>query len=104
MAEAAGLGTRTRRFGVDATGEHVREQAIGHWLDDLGSSAPAPGGGAAAALLAATGAALIEMVTNLTIGKPRYAASEAVMLAARDEAIRVRAGALLAASEDERAF
>jgi formiminotetrahydrofolate cyclodeaminase len=82
----------------------VREQAIGDWLDELGSSAPAPGGGAAAALLAATGAALIEMVTNLTIGKPRYAASEAVMVAARDEAIRVRAEALIAASDDERAF
>ncbi|HET9899133.1 MAG TPA: cyclodeaminase/cyclohydrolase family protein [Streptosporangiaceae bacterium] len=51
----------------------MRNQQIGSWLDDLASSAPAPGGGSAAALLAAAGAALVEKVCNLTIGKPRFA-------------------------------
>ena len=48
-------------------------ESIGGWLEALASSAPAPGGGAAAALEAAMAAALLEMVCNLTIGKPAYA-------------------------------
>jgi methenyltetrahydrofolate cyclohydrolase len=51
----------------------VEGESIGGWLDALASSAPAPGGGAAAALEAAMAAALLEMVCNLTIGKPAYA-------------------------------
>jgi len=42
-------------------------------LDQLGSSAPAPGGGAAAALAGALGAALVQMTANLSIGRPRLA-------------------------------
>ena len=38
-----------------------------------GSDAPAPGGGSVAALAGGLGAALAEMVANLTIGKKRYA-------------------------------
>jgi len=85
-------------------GGDVRNQSIGDWLDALGSSAPAPGGGAAAALLVAVGASLIEMVTNLTIGKPRYAEHEERMIRARDDAARIRAAALRASADDERAF
>jgi formiminotetrahydrofolate cyclodeaminase len=44
---------------------------LGEFLEQLGSSAPTPGGGAAAAVVGALGAALIEMTANLTIGKPR---------------------------------
>ena len=62
----------------------MNEQPIGGWLEELGSSAPAPGGGAAAALEVAMGAALVEMVCNLTIGKPAFAEHEAVMTEARD--------------------
>ena len=51
----------------------MSEQSLSGWLDELGSSAPAPGGGAAAAMSAAQGAALVEMVANLTIGKAAYA-------------------------------
>jgi methenyltetrahydrofolate cyclohydrolase len=82
----------------------VRDQTIGDWLEDLGSSKPAPGGGAAAALLVATGAALVEMVTNLTIGKPRYAEHEALMREARDEARHLRDQAQALAAKDEEAF
>ena len=42
----------------------------------LASSAAVPGGGGAAALTAALGTALGGMVGALTVGKPRYAASE----------------------------
>ncbi len=79
-------------------------QPIGRWLDELASEAPAPGGGAAAALEAATGAALVEMVCNLTIGKPAYAEHEQAMLAVRGRASSIRAEALGLAAEDAAAF
>jgi formiminotetrahydrofolate cyclodeaminase len=74
------------------------------WLDELASAAPAPGGGAAAAVQAAVGAALLEMVCNLTIGKPRYAAVADAMTAARVEAAAARAEALELADADTKAF
>ena len=79
-------------------------QPVDEWLADLGSAKPTPGGGAAAALMVATGAALVEMVTNLTIGKPRYAEHEPLMLRARDEAAALRVQAQTLAADDERAF
>ena len=67
-------------------------QTLPTFLDALASSAPAPGGGAAAALMGANGAALVSMVCNLTIGKPKYAAVEGDMrsLLAKSEALRLR--------------
>jgi formiminotetrahydrofolate cyclodeaminase len=56
------------------------------FLSRLASAEPEPGGGAAAALVAATGAALVSMVANLTVGKEKYAAVQAEMEAARDRA------------------
>ncbi len=50
--------------------------SIEEYLKRLGSGAPTPGGGAAAALTSAQGAALIMMVANHTIGKPKYAEFE----------------------------
>ena len=44
------------------------------FLQDLASSAPAPGGGGAAAYAGALGTALASMVANLTTGKKKYAA------------------------------
>jgi len=51
----------------------LTEKPVVTFLDELASSAPAPGGGSAAALAAAIGAALISMVANLTVGKKKYA-------------------------------
>jgi methenyltetrahydrofolate cyclohydrolase len=82
----------------------VQHQEIGAWLDELASAAPAPGGGAVAALHVATAASLVEMVTNLTIGNPRYAEHEATMRAARDSAEAIRKGAVQLADDDARAF
>ncbi|HET8530825.1 MAG TPA: cyclodeaminase/cyclohydrolase family protein [Methylomirabilota bacterium] len=82
----------------------MHDQSIGTWLDALASSAPAPGGGAAAALSAAIGAALIEMVCNLTIGRPRYAAHEALMREALARATTLRHRALGLAAADASAF
>jgi formiminotetrahydrofolate cyclodeaminase len=82
----------------------VNEEPIGAWLDALASSAPAPGGGAAGALEVAIAAALVEMVCNLTIGKPAYAEHEATMTEARARAGAIRGTAVSLAAEDAAAF
>jgi formiminotetrahydrofolate cyclodeaminase len=53
-----------------------KDQAIKIYLDDLAARLPAPGGGSASALDAAMAAALISMVVNFTLGKPKYAKHE----------------------------
>jgi formiminotetrahydrofolate cyclodeaminase len=50
----------------------LTQKPVRTFLDELASSAPAPGGGSAAALGAAIGAALVSMVANLTVGKKKY--------------------------------
>jgi formiminotetrahydrofolate cyclodeaminase len=50
------------------------EATIESYLDKLAGVEPEPGGGSAAALVGALGAALVTMVTNLTLGKEKYAA------------------------------
>ncbi len=49
------------------------EKTVRGFIDETASNSPAPGGGSIAALSAATSAALISMVANLTIGKENYA-------------------------------
>ena len=51
----------------------IEKQVIGEWVDELSSKAPVPGGGGASALGGALGAALGQMVANLTVGKKKYA-------------------------------
>ena len=63
---------------------------VDEFLTRLASGDPTPGGGAASSLGGALGAALVSMVCNLTIGRERYAATEAEAWAIRD-----RAGALV---------
>lgn len=46
--------------------EKLESRTIGHYLDALASSAPAPGGGSVAGLIGALAAALGEMVVSLT--------------------------------------
>jgi len=50
--------------------------SIEAYLNDLAARKSAPGGGSAAALTAATGAALMSMVANYTLGNPKYKDSE----------------------------
>jgi methenyltetrahydrofolate cyclohydrolase len=66
------------------------DQSVTSFLDQLASSAPAPGGGGAAALGGAMAAALVSMVCNLTIGKPRFAAVETEMRDVLDRAEALR--------------
>jgi formiminotetrahydrofolate cyclodeaminase len=89
---------------VEQEGPIVPAQSLDGWLSDLASGEPTPGGGAAAAMNAAIGAALIEMVCNLTIGRPRFAAHARAMTVARDEAAGLRKAALDLAAADAVAF
>jgi formiminotetrahydrofolate cyclodeaminase len=55
------------------------DMTVKAFAEKLGSNAPAPGGGSAAALSGALGAALVSMVCNLTLGKPKYAEHQALI-------------------------
>jgi len=57
----------------------IKDKSIAVFLDELASRQATPGGGSAAAIMGAQAAALISMVCNLTIGKPKYAEVEAQM-------------------------
>jgi formiminotetrahydrofolate cyclodeaminase len=74
------------------------------FLEALASSSPEPGGGAAAALVGATGAALISMVANLTIGKAQYTAVQSEMEQARGRADALRERLTAAIDRDSEAF
>jgi formiminotetrahydrofolate cyclodeaminase len=55
----------------------IKYQTTQQFLDELASKSATPGGGSAGALIGAQGAALVSMVCNLTIGKPKFADVEA---------------------------
>lgn len=48
------------------------DKKVSNFLDELASDAPTPGGGSVAALAGVMGAALVSMVSNLTLGKEKY--------------------------------
>jgi formiminotetrahydrofolate cyclodeaminase len=68
----------------------MKDNSIQDFLDALASKSATPGGGGAAAVMGAQAAALISMVCNLTIGKPKYAEVEVEMqaLLKKSEALR----------------
>jgi methenyltetrahydrofolate cyclohydrolase len=70
----------------------IKTQPIEQFLNELASKSATPGGGSAAAIMGAQGAALISMVCNLTIGKPKFADVESDMqaLLAQSEALRAQ--------------
>ena len=77
-------------------------------LDELltvtASKEPIPGGGGIAAMTAASAAALVEMVANLTIGKKGYEEIEKLMVSIRDKARALRQRYLDGIAEDAAAF
>lgn len=80
------------------------DQPLQHYLDDLASSTPMPGGGSASALSGAMGAALASMVARLTLGKTEYAGiqQEIESLVPQSEQLRLRF--LLLLQEDIAAY
>lgn len=77
---------------------------VKQFMETLGSDAPAPGGGSASALGGAMGISLVKMVTELTIGKKKYAEYEEEMVAIRKEAARLQEALLIAIDKDTESF
>ncbi|WP_341326452.1 methenyltetrahydrofolate cyclohydrolase [Methylotuvimicrobium sp. KM2] len=80
----------------------IKDKSLKTYLDELASKAPTPGGGCAAALMGAQATALVGMVCNLTIGKPKYAEVEAEMrvLLDKSETLRERLTGMIKADVD----
>jgi formiminotetrahydrofolate cyclodeaminase len=71
--------------------EHILDQPVRQFLNELASKAPTPGGGSVAALTGAMAAGLITMVCDLTIGKSQHADFEAEAQSLRERAEVLRA-------------
>jgi formiminotetrahydrofolate cyclodeaminase len=84
---------------------HLSEtRSLDQFLDALGSSAPTPGGGAASALVGALAAALAEMVAQLTVGRPKYAAVEKRAQEVLQETQHLRSQLLALVDKDAQAY
>jgi methenyltetrahydrofolate cyclohydrolase len=81
-----------------------KNETVSSFLDALASQASTPGGGSAAAVMGSMGAALVSMVCNLTIGKPKDAEVEAEMQSLLDQAEALRLSLLNAMADDVRVF
>ena len=80
----------------------IKDKSVDVFLGELASRRATPGGGSAAAVMGAQSAALISMVCNLTIGKPKYAEVEAEMqeLLLKSEELRQQLTAMIKADVD----
>ena len=74
------------------------------WFEELSSSAPVPGGGGASAMGGAVAAALGMMVSNLTIGKKKYAVYEEEVKACRSKLESIRDEMLELIEADAKCF
>jgi glutamate formiminotransferase/formiminotetrahydrofolate cyclodeaminase len=74
------------------------------FIEEVAAATAAPGGGSAAAHTAALGAALVEMVAGLTLGKKKYADVEPAMQAIRLQAAKLRQILTQAVDDDAAAF
>lgn len=73
-------------------------------LEATASKEPVPGGGGIAAMTAASAAALVEMVANLTLGKKGYEDVARLMESIKEKAQALRARYLAGIAEDAEAF
>lgn len=83
---------------------HFQSMPVDQLLEATASSEPVPGGGAIAAMTAASAAALVEMVANLTVGKKGYEDVRLIMTGIRDKARTLRMRYLQGIQEDASAF
>ena len=81
-----------------------KDLSVEQFVNVTASDAPAPGGGSVAALVAALGAALAEMVANLTIGKEKYADVDAEMRCLAQQAAVLRTELIAAIQKDTESF
>ena len=80
------------------------EQKTNDFLEQLSSSAPIPGGGGASAAVGAFASALGLMVTNLTVGKKKYADVEEEILEIREKLEQKKQDLVRMVDEDAEAF
>ena len=80
------------------------EQSAVDFIGALSSNAPVPGGGGASATVGALAAALGMMVTNLTIGKKKYADYEEEHIRCRSELEGLRDRLITLTDKDAEAF
>jgi formiminotetrahydrofolate cyclodeaminase len=78
--------------------------SVSDFAGSLASDAPAPGGGSASAAAGAFGAALLEMVVRLTLGKEKYRASWGDLEPLADRLHEARRRLLELVDEDTKAF
>lgn len=74
------------------------------FVEVLSSKAPVPGGGGASALVGAVGAALCNMVGNLTVGKKKYAAVEEELRGLMEQVTVIQNRFLQLIDEDAESF
>ncbi len=74
------------------------------FVEVLASKAPVPGGGGASALVGAVGAALCNMVGNLTVGKKKYADVEAELKELMEQVTAIQNRFLQLIDEDAESF
>lgn len=82
----------------------ILEQSAVDFIGALSSNAPVPGGGGASATVGALAAALGMMVTNLTIGKKKYADYEEELIRCRSELEGLRDRLITLTDKDAEAF
>ena len=82
----------------------LKKLTVEGFINETASSSPAPGGGSIAALNAASSAALIAMVAQLTLGKEKYAASQEEMQEVAGKAGALKDQFLAFIDEDSNAF
>ena len=82
----------------------MNELSITSFLDKLATKEPVPGGGGASALAGAIGVALGNMVGSLTVGKKKYAAVEADIIAFNEKAEAIRQSLCALIEKDAEVF
>lgn len=80
------------------------DRTVGEFSDLLAAGTPTPGGGSAAALSGALAASLVQMVSELTIGREEYAAHEEAVRSIRERAAALRKDLLALIDRDAQAF
>lgn len=78
--------------------------SINHYLEELSSNSPTPGGGNVSAFCGTLASSLGIMVCNLTIGKKKYLESEEELKVLKKKLEKVQDDFLILAEDDNKAF